>query len=98
MISAFFANKGLVRQQLDSFNEFVNTSMQEIIEEGGKFEVEPQVHDVSQQALKSCFTAACDSGRSESELGLHLCMSHTALLSWLTSMHLCISESWWHGV
>ena len=46
MISAFFANKGLVRQQLDSFNEFVNTSMQEIIEEGGKLEVEPQVYIV----------------------------------------------------
>ena len=52
VISAFFANKGLVRQQLDSFNEFVNTSMQEIIEEGGKLEIEPQVPVVSQQPLK----------------------------------------------
>lgn len=60
MISAFFANKGLVRQQLDSFNEFVNTSMQEIIEEGGRLEVEPQVNDGSQQALESCYEAACN--------------------------------------
>jgi DNA-directed RNA polymerase II subunit RPB2 len=33
VISAFFKDKGLVRQQLDSFNEFVNSSMQEIVEE-----------------------------------------------------------------
>jgi len=31
VISAFFKDKGLVRQQLDSFNEFVNSSMQEIV-------------------------------------------------------------------
>jgi DNA-directed RNA polymerase beta subunit len=28
VISAFFDDKGLVRQQLDSFNEFVNSNMQ----------------------------------------------------------------------
>jgi hypothetical protein len=28
VISAFFEDKGLVRQQLDSFNEFINSSMQ----------------------------------------------------------------------
>jgi DNA-directed RNA polymerase II subunit RPB2 len=28
VISAYFDEKGLVRQQLDSFNEFINTSMQ----------------------------------------------------------------------
>ena len=33
MISSFFKEKGLVRQQLDSFNEFVSNSIQEIIDE-----------------------------------------------------------------
>ncbi len=28
VISAFFKAKGLVRQQLDSFNEFINSNMQ----------------------------------------------------------------------
>lgn len=28
VISAFFEEKGLVRQQLDSFNEFINSNMQ----------------------------------------------------------------------
>ena len=30
VISAFFEEKGLVRQQLDSFNEFINSNMQEV--------------------------------------------------------------------
>ncbi|KAI0068148.1 DNA-directed RNA polymerase II, subunit 2 [Artomyces pyxidatus] len=33
VISSFFDEKGLVRQQLDSFNDFVHNSMQEMIEE-----------------------------------------------------------------
>jgi DNA-directed RNA polymerase II subunit RPB2 len=36
VINSFFADKGLVRQQLESFNEFVENSMQEIVEERGK--------------------------------------------------------------
>lgn len=32
VISAYFAEKGLVRQQLDSFNEFVTSTMQEVID------------------------------------------------------------------
>jgi DNA-directed RNA polymerase II subunit RPB2 len=31
-----------VRQQLDSFNEFVNSNMQEIVDEGGEFRVRPE--------------------------------------------------------
>ena len=30
MISAYFDEKGLVRQQLDSFDEFINNTMQEV--------------------------------------------------------------------
>ncbi|KAH9944247.1 DNA-dependent RNA polymerase II second largest subunit [Epithele typhae] len=33
VISAFFNEKGLVRQQLDSFDEFVNNTMQELVDE-----------------------------------------------------------------
>ncbi|KAI5192005.1 DNA-directed RNA polymerase II subunit RPB2 [Nematocida sp. AWRm77] len=33
VIAAFFKEKGLVRQQLDSFNEFVQRTMQEIVDE-----------------------------------------------------------------
>lgn len=33
VIRAFFDEKGLVRQQLDSFNEFVSNTMQELVEE-----------------------------------------------------------------
>ena len=36
VISAFFESKGLVRQQLDSFDEFIQNTMQEIIDENSK--------------------------------------------------------------
>ena len=34
VISSFFDEKGLVRQQLDSFDEFVQNTMQELVDEG----------------------------------------------------------------
>ena len=42
VISAFFQEKSLVRQQLDSFNEFVNSSMQEIVDENKDIIVRPR--------------------------------------------------------
>ena len=33
IISSFFQEKGLVRQQLDSFDEFVQNTMQELVDE-----------------------------------------------------------------
>jgi len=33
VVSCFFAEKGLVRQQLDSFDEFVQNTMQELVDE-----------------------------------------------------------------
>jgi DNA-directed RNA polymerase II subunit RPB2 len=42
VISAFFEEKGLVRQQLDSFDEFVSNTMQEIIDEAPEIVVRPE--------------------------------------------------------
>eukprot|EP00889_Picochlorum_renovo_P003295 jgi/Picre1/30325/NNA_005689.t1 len=42
VISSYFEDKGLVRQQLDSFNEFINTSLQEIVDENSTITVIPQ--------------------------------------------------------
>jgi DNA-directed RNA polymerase II subunit RPB2 len=36
VISSFFDSKGLVSQQLDSFDEFVSSTMQELVEEQGQ--------------------------------------------------------------
>jgi DNA-directed RNA polymerase II subunit RPB2 len=33
VINAFFEDKGLVRQQLESYNEFVETTIQEVVED-----------------------------------------------------------------
>lgn len=42
VISSFFESKGLVRQQLDSFDEFVQNTMQEIVDQNAKIVVETQ--------------------------------------------------------
>lgn len=42
VISAYFAEKGLVRQQLDSFDEFVNNTMQELVSDSGVIRVTPE--------------------------------------------------------
>ena len=36
VISSYFEEKGLVRQQLDSFDEFINNTMQEIVDENSQ--------------------------------------------------------------
>lgn len=42
VISAYFEERGLVRQQLDSFNEFVSSSMQEIVDDQGTIQILPE--------------------------------------------------------
>ncbi|KAK4347150.1 hypothetical protein RND71_033489 [Anisodus tanguticus] len=43
-ISAYFEEKGLVRQQLDSFDEFIQNTMQEIVDESADIETRPESH------------------------------------------------------
>lgn len=42
VISSYFEEKGLVRQQLDSFDEFIQNSMQEIVDESADIEIRPE--------------------------------------------------------
>ena len=43
VISAYFNEKGLVRQQLDSFDEFVTMSIQKIIEDSSRLDLEVNI-------------------------------------------------------
>jgi len=43
VISAYFDEKGLVRQQLDSFNEFIQNTMQELVDDSGSIRVSPEI-------------------------------------------------------
>lgn len=43
VIEAFFRDKGLVSQQLDSFDEFAGTTLQEIVSEAGSIMLDQQV-------------------------------------------------------
>ncbi|XP_045792607.1 DNA-directed RNA polymerase II subunit RPB2-like [Trifolium pratense] len=42
VISSYFETNGLVRQQLDSFDEFIQNTMQEIVEESADIVVQPE--------------------------------------------------------
>ncbi|OAE35376.1 hypothetical protein AXG93_464s1090 [Marchantia polymorpha subsp. ruderalis] len=42
VISAYFEEKGLVRQQLASFDEFIQNTMQEIVDESADIEIRPE--------------------------------------------------------
>lgn len=41
--SAYFEEKGLVRQQLDSFDEFIQNTMQELVDDSGDIRVTPEI-------------------------------------------------------
>jgi len=43
VISAYFEEKGLVRQQLDSFDEFIQNTMQELVDSSGDIRVSPEL-------------------------------------------------------
>lgn len=43
VISSYFEEKGLVRQQLDSFDEFIQMSVQRIVEESPPIELQAEV-------------------------------------------------------
>lgn len=42
VIGKYFNEKGLVRQQLDSFDEFISTTIQELIDDAGEITVTPE--------------------------------------------------------
>jgi DNA-directed RNA polymerase II subunit RPB2 len=62
VISAYFEEKGLVRQQLDSFDEFIQNTMQEIVDESADIEIRPESQhnpghqsDFAEVTKQACF-------------------------------------------
>lgn len=47
VISAYFDEKGLVRQQLDSFDEFIQMNVQRIVEDSPPVELQSEVQHFS---------------------------------------------------
>jgi DNA-directed RNA polymerase II subunit RPB2 len=47
VISAYFDEKGLVRQQLDSFDEFIQMNVQRIVEDSPPIELQSEVQHYS---------------------------------------------------
>ena len=46
MISSYFEEKGLVRQQLDSFDEFIQMNVQRIVEDAPQIDLQVRQRDV----------------------------------------------------
>ena len=42
IINKYFETKGLVRQQLDSFDDFIHNSIQELVDDSGEIKVIPE--------------------------------------------------------
>ncbi|MEM2130666.1 MAG: hypothetical protein QXZ70_08730, partial [Candidatus Bathyarchaeia archaeon] len=40
LLKSFFNEKGLVRQHLDSYNEFIDHGLQEVVDEVGEIDIE----------------------------------------------------------
>lgn len=62
VISSYFEEKGLVRQQLDSFDEFIQNTMQEIVDEFADIEIRRESQhnpghqpDCAEVRFGSCF-------------------------------------------
>ena len=51
VISAYFDEKGLVRQQLDSFDEFIQMNVQRIVEDSPPVELQSEVQHYSGRAV-----------------------------------------------
>ena len=47
VISSYFDVKGLVRQQLDSFDEFIQMSVQRIVEDSSQIDLQAEVQHTS---------------------------------------------------
>ncbi|OAC98964.1 hypothetical protein MUCCIDRAFT_149592 [Mucor lusitanicus CBS 277.49] len=60
VISSFFEEKGLVRQQLDSFDEFVQNTMQELVDENSNLVLQHVGGDgdVTVKCLRVCVDVA----------------------------------------
>jgi len=52
VISAYFEEKGLVRQQLDSFDEFIQNTMQELVDCSGDIRVSPEAQYLPGQTVE----------------------------------------------
>lgn len=49
VIDRYFEEKGLVRQQIDSFDEFITNTIQELIDDSGEIIVYPERQYISNQ-------------------------------------------------
>lgn len=72
VVSAYFEQKGLVRQQLDSFDEFIQNTMQELVDENSTVVVQMPSHHPGIQGEVTV--------RSQAKPNRHACYESANLL------------------
>jgi uncharacterized protein YqeY len=55
IINKYFETKGLVRQQLDSFDEFLQNSIQELIDDAGEVKIIPEDQFLSDKQVDKVY-------------------------------------------
>jgi DNA-directed RNA polymerase II subunit RPB2 len=55
VIDEYFRKKGLVGQQLDSFDEFIRNTMQELVDDSGELKVTPENQYLPGQDIDQVF-------------------------------------------
>lgn len=60
VINTFFEDKGLVRQQLESFNEFVETTLQEVVDDNAQLLLDQHQQYTDNEKDVSVRPEACD--------------------------------------
>jgi len=59
IIGSFFESKGLVRQQLDSFDEFLANTIQELVDEAGELTLNQETQHTGGEFDKSVGLSSC---------------------------------------
>lgn len=65
--SSYFDEKGLVRQQLDSFDEFIQMSVQRIVEDAPPIDLQAEAQHTSGEVEEPVSSMRCWQGRAKTE-------------------------------
>lgn len=75
VIDKYFHTKGLVGQQIDSFDEFISLVLQELVDDAGEIKITPEdqfIPDQEVQAVSNCFSEMRDAINVITSIKLHV--------------------------
>jgi DNA-directed RNA polymerase beta subunit len=91
IINKFFDTKGLVRQQLDSFDEFIQNSIQELVDDSGEIKVIPEDQFIPGQEIEKVLLSELALLRLDFANPVYVCCE---IFSSLRRCSECIRSRW----